>query len=267
MARDQGGLTAADTLGAVLVALVLAAVIGLAVGSFLNVVVHRLPRGESLSHPGSHCPSCGHVVRKRDNLPVVSWLLLRGRCRDCAHPISARYPLVEAVTAGLWVAVVAAKWDDAAAIALGIVLVTLMVAVVPIDLDHRLILNKLTYPAAVVALVIGLALDPGGVPEQLIAAFAAGGFFLLAALAYPAGMGLGDVKLAFVMGLYLGRAVAPAVFAALILGVLVGGVIMARLGRERGRKTQVPFGPFLALGSVLALFAGDELVDSYTDTF
>jgi len=142
-----------------------------------------------------------------------------------------------------------------------------MVAVVPIDLDHRLILNKLTYPAAVVALVIGLALDPDGVPEQLIAAFAAGGFFLLAALAYPAGMGLGDVKLAFVMGLYLGRAVAPAVFSALILGVLVGGVIMARLGRERGRKTQVPFGPFLALGSVLALFAGDELVDSYTDTF
>ena len=250
-----------------LLAIVLAAVTGLAVGSFLNVVVHRLPRGESLNRPGSHCPNCGHAVRKRDNVPVVSWLLLRGRCRDCAQPISARYPLLELVTALLWVAVVAAKWDDAAAIALGIVLVTLMVAVVPIDLEHRLILNKLTYPAAVLALVIGLALDPGGVPEQLIAAFAAGGFFLLAALAYPAGMGLGDVKLAFVMGLYLGRAVAPAVFVALILGVLVGVAVMARLGRERGRRTQVPFGPFLAAGSVLAIFVGESLVDSYVDTF
>ena len=250
-----------------LVALAFAAVTGLAVGSFVNVVVHRLPRGESLNHPGSHCPSCGHPVRKRDNVPVVSWVLLRGRCRDCAHPISPRYPLLELATAALWVAVVAAKWDDAAAITLGIVLVTLMVAVVPIDLEHRLILNKLTYPAAILALVIGLALDPGGVPEQLIAAFAAGGFFLLAALAYPAGMGLGDVKLAFVMGLYLGRAVAPAVFIALIVGVLVGAVVMARLGRERGRKTQVPFGPFLALGSVVALFAGDELVDAYLETF
>ncbi|CAA9471899.1 MAG: Leader peptidase (Prepilin peptidase) / N-methyltransferase [uncultured Solirubrobacteraceae bacterium] len=250
-----------------LLALAFAAVTGLAVGSFLNVVVHRLPRGGTLNHPGSHCPSCGHPVRKRDNVPVVSWLLLRGRCRDCAHPISPRYPVLELVTAVLWVAVVAAKWDDPAAIALGIVLVTLMVAVVPIDLEHRLILNKLTYPAAILALVIGIALDPGGVPEQLIAAFAAGGFFLLAALAYPAGMGLGDVKLAFVMGLYLGRAVAPAVFVALIVGVLAGVVVMARLGRERGRRTQVPFGPFLALGSVLALFTGDELVDAYLQTF
>jgi len=248
-------------------AIVFAAVTGLVVGSFLNVVVWRLPRGESLSRPGSHCPSCAHAVRPYDNVPVLSWLLLRGRCRDCAHPISPRYPLLEAATAALWVAVVAVKWDDAAAIALGIVLVTLMVAVVPIDLEHRLILNKLTYPAAALAPVIGLLLDPGFVPEQLIAGVAAGGFFLLAALVHPAGMGLGDVKLAAVMGLYLGRAVAPALFVALIAGVVVGGVVMARLGRERGRKVQVPFGPFLALGSVLALFVGEDLVDSYLDTF
>jgi leader peptidase (prepilin peptidase)/N-methyltransferase len=251
----------------VLLALAFAAVTGLAVGSFLNVVVHRLPRGESLNHPGSHCPGCGHPVRPRDNVPVVSWLLLRGRCRDCGAPISARYPLLEAVTALLWVAVVAAKWDEPAAIALGLVLVTLMVAVVPIDLEHRLILNKLTYPAAVLAPVIGLGLDPGFVPEQLLAGLAAGGFFLLAALAYPRGMGLGDVKLATVMGLYLGRAVAPAVFVALVAGTLVGLVVIARLGAERGRKVKVPFGPFLALGSVLALFVGEDLVDSYLDTF
>lgn len=250
-----------------LLAIVFAAVTGLAVGSFLNVVVWRLPRGESLNHPGSHCPSCGHGVRPRDNVPVVSWLLLRGRCRDCANPISVRYPLLEAVTAVLWVAVVAVRWDDAAAIALGIVLVTLMVAVVPIDLEHRLILNRLTYPAAVLAPIIGLLLDPGFVPEQLIAGAAAGGFFLVAALVYPAGMGLGDVKLAAVMGLYLGRAVAPALFVALVAGVVVGLVVIARQGRERGRKTQVPFGPFLAIGSVLAIFVGESLVDSYLDTF
>ena len=250
-----------------ILALAFAAVTGLAVGSFLNVVVHRLPRGESLNHPGSHCPSCGHAVRKRDNVPVVSWLLLRGRCRDCGHPISARYPLLEAATAVLWVAVVAVKWDDAAAVALGLVLVTLMVAVVPIDLEHRLILNKLTYPAAALALVIGLLLDPGFVPEQVLAGLAAGGFFLVSALIYPAGMGLGDVKLAAVMGLYLGRAVAPAIFVALVLGVLVGLVIIARRGRAHGRKVKVPFGPFLAIGSVLALFAGEDVVDAYLDTF
>ena len=250
-----------------LLVIAFAAVTGLAVGSFLNVVVWRLPRGESLNHPGSHCPGCGHAVRPRDNVPVLSWLLLRGRCRDCAKAISARYPLLEAVSALLWVAVVAVKWDDAAAIALGIVLVTLMVAVVPIDLDHRLILNKLTYPAAILAPVIGLLLDPNFVPEQLIAGVAAGGFFLLAALVYPAGMGLGDVKLAAVMGLYLGRAVAPALFVALIAGVVVGLVVIVRQGRERGRKVQVPFGPFLALGAVLAIFVGDDLVDSYLDTF
>lgn len=250
-----------------LLAVAFTAVTGLAVGSFLNVVVHRLPRGESLNHPGSHCPACGHEVRKRDNVPVVSWLLLRGRCRDCGHPISARYPLLEAATAVLWVAVVVVEWDDAAAIALGLVLVTLMVAVVPIDFEHRLILNKLTYPAAALAPLIGLALDPGFVPEQLISGAAAGGFFLAAALAYPAGMGLGDVKLATVMGLYLGRAVGPAVLVALVSGVVVGAIVVARVGRARGRKVQVPFGPFLALGSILALFVGDDVADAYLDTF
>lgn len=250
-----------------LLAISFAAVLGLAVGSFLNVVVYRLPRGENLNHPGSHCPNCDHPVRMRDNVPLVSWLRLRGRCRDCAHPISPRYPLLELATALLWVAVVWAKWDDGAAIALGLVLVTLMVAVVPIDLEHRLILNKLTYPAAVLALLIGLTLDPSGVPEQLIAAAAAGGFFLLAALAYPKGMGLGDVKLAFVMGLFLGAAVAPAIFVALISGVAAGVVVIARVGAERGRTVKVPFGPFLALGSVLALFAGNALLSSYVSTF
>jgi leader peptidase (prepilin peptidase) / N-methyltransferase len=249
------------------IALPFAALLGLAIGSFLNVVAWRLPRGESLASPRSRCPSCEAPIRPYDNVPVLSWLLLRGRCRECGVAIAARYPVVEAATAVLYAAVVAAKWGDPAAIALGLALVTVLVPVTLIDLEHRIIPNKLTGPFAVLAVALGLALDPGGVPEQLIAGAAAGGFFLAAVLAYPRGMGMGDVKLAGVMGLYLGRAVAPALFVALIAGVVVGAVIIARKGAREGRKTAVPFGPFLALGAIVALFAGDALVDGYVDRF
>ena len=245
---------------------VAAAVAGLIIGSFLNVVAYRLPRGESLVSPGSRCPGCGAPVKPYDNVPVLSWLVLRGRCRACGEPISARYPLVELTTGILFGAVVAAR-DDAAGIAIGLILVTALVPIVLIDLERRLIPNLITGPAAVAALVAGLLLDLDGVPEQLIAAGAAGGFFLLAALAYPRGMGMGDVKLAGVLGLCLGRAVAPAVLIALVSGVLVGGVVIARLGAQKGRKTAVPFGPFLALGAVVALFAGDAIVDWYRDHY
>jgi leader peptidase (prepilin peptidase)/N-methyltransferase len=248
-------------------AIVIAALGGLMIGSFLNVVAWRLPRGESLAHPPSRCPNCGAGVKPYDNVPVLSWLLLRGRCRSCKAPISARYPIVEATTAALYAAVVAARWDDVSGIALGIVLVTVLVPVAIIDFEHRIIPNRITGPAAVLALVIGLTLDMDFVPEQLIAGAAAGGFFLLAALAYPRGMGMGDVKLAGVMGLYLGRGVGLAVLVGLVAGVLVGGVIVARVGAKQGRKTAVPFGPFLALGGVVALFAGDAVADAYLDRF
>jgi leader peptidase (prepilin peptidase) / N-methyltransferase len=248
-------------------AIVLAALGGLIIGSFLNVVVYRLPRGESLAHPPSRCPSCGAPVKPYDNIPVLSWLLLRGRCRSCKAPISARYPIVEAVTGGLWAVVVWARWDDASGIALGIVLVTILIPIALIDFEHRIIPNRITGPAAVVAIVIGVVLDMDFVVEQLIAGAAAGGFFLLAAIAYPRGMGMGDVKLAGVMGLYLGRAVGLAVLVGLVAGVVVGAVIIARLGAKEGRKTAVPFGPFLALGGVIAIFAGDAVADSYADRF
>jgi leader peptidase (prepilin peptidase)/N-methyltransferase len=247
-------------------ALLIAAIGGLIVGSFLNVVAWRLPRGGSLMRPGSRCPRCETPLRPYDNVPVLSWLLLRGRCRRCTEPISPRYPLVEAATAALYVGVVIAR-DDALGIVLGLLLVTALVPVTLIDLDHRLIPNVITLPAALAAVVAGLALDVDFVPEQLIAGAAAGAFFLLAALAYPRGMGMGDVKLAAVLGLYLGRAVAPAILIGLVTGVLVGALIMARKGVAEGRKTAVPFGPFLALGGVVAFFAGDEMVDWYLDTF
>ena len=247
-------------------AAVLAGVFGLLLGSFVNVVAYRLPRGESLAFPGSHCPSCDTPIKPYDNVPVLSWLWLRGRCRACHGSISARYPVVEAATAALLVAVVLAKGADSDAW-LGLAFVLLLVPVTLIDLDHRIIPNKLMLLGTVASLAILLLTDPGSLTEHLIAAAAAGGFLLVAALAYPAGMGMGDVKLAGVMGLFLGRAVGPAMFVALIAGSVVGAAIIARKGAQEGRKTAIPFGPYLAFGGIVGLFAGDAIVEWYLDTF
>jgi leader peptidase (prepilin peptidase) / N-methyltransferase len=249
------------TLGAVL-----AFVGGAIIGSFLNVVAYRLPRGESLARPASRCPACETPIKPYDNIPVLSWLLLRGRCRHCKAPISVRYPIVEAGTGLLCALVVIAKGADEDAI-LGLVLVLLLVPVTLIDLDHRLIPNKITYPGAVLAVVLVALLDPDSLVEHLIAGAAAGGFLLVAAIVQPKGMGMGDVKLALVLGLFLGRAVVPAIFAALIAGSLIGAIIIARVGVKAGRKTGIPFGPWLAFGGLVGLFAGDAIVDWYLDTF
>lgn len=236
------------------------------VGSFLNVVTYRLPRHESLISPASHCPRCGTPVKAYDNIPILSWLLLRGRCRTCAEPISPRYPLVEALTAALCVGAVLAH-HTATGIALSIALILIVVPAALIDLEHRIIPNRLTMLGAVLAIVLGTALDPAGEPERLIAGAAAAGFLLLAALAYPGGMGMGDVKLAGVMGLFLGIAVAPAMLLALLAGVLYGALVIARKGAHAGRKTAVPFGPFLALGAIVAIYAGQPLINLYTSNF
>ena len=244
----------------------LAGAFGLLLGSFLNVVAYRLPRGESLVLPGSRCPSCSTPIKPYDNIPVLSWLLLRGRCRACREPFSWRYPVVEGSTALLLVAVVLAKGADRD-VWLGLAFVLLLVPVTLIDLDHRIIPNKLMLVGMVVSIALVLATRPDDLVEHLIAAAAAGGFLLLAALAYPAGMGMGDVKLAGVMGLFLGRAVGPAMFVALIAGTSIGAVIIVRKGAKEGRKTGIPFGPYLALGGLVGLFAGDAIVDWYLDTF
>jgi leader peptidase (prepilin peptidase)/N-methyltransferase len=244
----------------------IAALMGAVFGSFLNVVAYRLPRGESLSRPRSRCPGCQTPIKPYDNVPVLSWLALRGRCRSCRAPISWRYPFVEAATGLLCALVVIVKGPDEDAL-LGLALVLLLVPVTLIDLDHRIIPNRLMLIGAVLAPAILLLTDPDAIAEHLIAAAAAGGFFLLAVLAYPRGMGMGDVKLAAVLGLFLGRSVGPAVFLALMSGTLVGAAIIARKGAREGRKTAVPFGPFLALGALVALFAGDAMVDWYLGTF
>jgi leader peptidase (prepilin peptidase) / N-methyltransferase len=245
-----------------IVAVVIAILGGLTVGSFLNVVAHRLPLGESLVTPGSRCPECKTPVKPYDNVPVIGWLLLRGRCRQCSNPISARYPIVEALSAALAVGVVLDK-HSAHDVVLGLVLVGILIPVSLIDLDHRIIPNKIMLPAAVAAVAIGLALKPSGVPEQLIAGAAAGTFLLVFALVYPAGMGMGDVKLAAVLGLYLGRSVAVALMSGVLAGAVVGGLVMARVGVKAGRKTAIPFGPFLALGGLVGLFAGAPIVHWY----
>jgi leader peptidase (prepilin peptidase)/N-methyltransferase len=248
------------------VAAVLAAILGAVIGSFLNVVAYRLPRKESLLHPGSHCPECDTPIKPYDNVPVLGWLMLRGRCRACKAKISWRYPLVEAVT-GLLCAGVVARYGADRDVWLPLAFVVLLVPVTLIDLDHHIIPNVLMAIGAVTALALLLGLDSGSLKENLIAAAAGGGFFLIAALVYPAGMGMGDVKLAAVMGLFLGRAVAPAIFAALIAGTVVGAVIIARVGAQEGRKKGIPFGPWLALGGLVGVFAGDAIVDWYLDTF
>jgi leader peptidase (prepilin peptidase) / N-methyltransferase len=239
-----------------------AGVFGAVIGSFLNVVAYRLPRRESLVRPASRCPVCGTAIASYDNIPVLSWLLLRGRCRTCFAPISVRYPLVEALTAVLCAGAVLAG-GGTAQVVLHVALILLLVPISAIDLEHRVIPNKLTALGAVLALALGGALDPSGEPARLIAAAAAGGALLLAALAYPGGMGMGDVKLAAVLGLYLGRDTGPAMLIALLAGAVVGTVVIARKGATEGRKTAVPFGPFLALGAVVAVFVGDPLVSWY----
>lgn len=246
-------------------AIVLALIAGLAIGSFLNVVIHRLPRGESIVSPGSRCPNCGHELAPWENVPLVSWLALRGRCRQCKAPISARYPGVELLTGVLYAAVVAIAWDDEARIALGLILVTALVPITFIDLEHKRIPNWITGPAAIALVIAGAALDLSGQPERLIAAAIVVAPFLLLTLVLSRHMGMGDVKLMGVLGLALGKALAPGLFIAFLTGTIVGIGLMAKYG-SKARRMQVPFGPFLALGGLIAWAVGDDLVDTYWDT-
>ncbi|WP_369052262.1 prepilin peptidase [Kineococcus terrestris] len=249
--------------------LVAAGVLGALVGSFLNVVVHRVPRGESVVRPASRCPSCGHAVRRRDNVPVLSWVLLRGRCRDCRTPISARYPLVEAGTAALFAAVTAVvgpAWSLPAYLYLAAVAVALAL----IDLDVHRLPDPIVLPSYAVALVL-LTVASAGTADWwalLRAAVGAAALFALYAVLFvakPGGMGLGDVKLAGVLGLYLGwwgwDALAVGAFLAFLLGGAVAVVLMA-LGRA-GRRTRIPFGPYMLAGALSALVVAQPLADAY----
>jgi len=239
---------------------IIAFLAGLAVGSFATAVAYRLPRGMPFALERSQCPACGAQIGARDNVPVLSWLLLRGRARCCGAPISPCYPLTELAVGALYAATVIVYRHDAAEAVIGLVFVAMLAIVTLTDLDRRIIPNKALLAGAVICLAIAIPTDPGGVPERLIAAAAGGGVFFLIVLAYPRGMGLGDAKLVATMGLFLGRGLAPAILIGLLAGSVVGLALIATRGAA-ARKMTIPFGPFLALGGVVGLLAGHHLVN------
>lgn len=239
---------------------------GLMAGSFITVVAHRVPQGLSIVGPRSRCPTCETQIAAYDNVPVLSWLFLRGRSRCCAESISARYPLTELALGVLFVAVALVLRHDPGELALGLVFVSTLVAVSVTDLERRIIPNAILGVAAIIGIAIAAATDPSSLPERLLVGLGAGALLLTAALAYPRGMGMGDVKLAALMGLFLGRYVAPALLVALAAGSIVGIAMIARDGAQ-ARKQAIPFGPFLALGGVVGLLAGPQLIDWYLQAF
>jgi leader peptidase (prepilin peptidase) / N-methyltransferase len=232
---------------------------GLALGSFLNVVSARVPLRRSVVHPGSACMSCAAPIAWYDNLPILSYLFLRGRCRSCAATIPWKYPLVELVTAVLVGACVLAFGFSAQAAVAAFFCATL-VAVSVVDLERRIIPNRIVLPAVAIVLVAQTLLFPS--PEWALAAFGAALFLFLAALAYPAGMGMGDVKLALLLGAMLGRTAPVAMMIGMIAALVPSVALLVRHGGA-ARKMGIPFGPFLALGGIVALLAGDWILDVY----
>jgi leader peptidase (prepilin peptidase) / N-methyltransferase len=228
-------------------------------------VIHRVPAGESVVSPGSRCPSCRQALAPYDNVPVLSWLVLRGRCRNCGASISIRYPAVELLTAVVFAAIVVVGGaDDDLVVELPFAAV--LIALAAIDLEHRILPNRILLPAAVFGIAAAAVVHLSELPELLIAGAAGFTALLGVALAKPGGMMMGDVKLAGVMGLYLGLALVPALLVAFLAGSLVGVGMIAARGMA-ARKEAVPFGPFLALGAIVGLLAGDELVDLYSSSF
>jgi leader peptidase (prepilin peptidase)/N-methyltransferase len=237
----------------------------LALGSFLNVVAARLPERRSLVRPRSACPSCETEIAWHDNVPIVSYLLLRGRCRACRARIPVRYLIVELTTAVLIAACFAVFGFSGEAFVASF-FVACLVAVSAIDLERRMIPDLIVLPATAIVLAAQIALDPSQALEYLLAALAASGFLFLAVLAYPRGMGMGDVKLALLMGAALGTAVAVAMMVGMLSALVVAVYLLVRDGAA-ARKKAIPFGPFLALGSVVALFWGDALLSGYLGLF
>jgi leader peptidase (prepilin peptidase)/N-methyltransferase len=236
---------------------------GLILGSFLNVVAARVPRHESIAFPGSHCMTCGHSIAWYDNIPLVSYIVLRGRCRHCRSSIGLRYPAIELLTA-LLVSGCVWKFGLHLDALVAVFFCAVLVAISAADLEHRIVPNVIVLPASLIVLAAQTALHLSA--EWTIAAFAASGFLLLTKLLYPAGMGMGDVKLAFLLGAMLGRNVAIALAVGMVSALVPSIWLFARHG-AKARKMKIPFAPFLALGGIVALFAGKEVLDAYLSLF
>lgn len=245
--------------------LALASVLGLAVGSFLNVCIHRLPRGESLAHPASRCPRCGRALRWHDNIPVVSWLLLGGKCAQCHAPISLRYPLVEVVTAAIVVGIVMVT-PPGPLLASRLVLACALIVLFAIDLEHHLLPNVITLPGIAIGWLFSLFGPPGWQASLAGMLLGAGIPYGIAAAYYMVrreeGMGMGDVKMLAMIGAFLGW---QAVLLTLVLASFAGAVVgMALMATSRGGpRYALPFGTFLAVGALVAMLAGDEIIAWY----
>ena len=249
--------------------LVFIAVAGLLIGSFLNVCIHRMPRGESIVFPASKCPSCGKPIRAWDNVPVLSYLILGGKCRSCKTSISLRYPLVEALNATLWV-LVYMRFDTGWHLPVLLAFVSSLVVITLIDLDFQIIPDSISLPWVVIGLVAGatvlpdpfLRAEPLGWANSLIGAVSGIVLFLIIVIASRGGMGMGDVKMMGMVGAVTGwKGVLLTTFAGSVTGAVAGVLLV--LFRGGGRKTKVPFGPFLALGSLISLMLGQELLRWY----
>lgn len=242
---------------------IVAGVMGLALGSFATVVVSRWPSGGSLVSPRSHCTSCARTLGPPELVPVLSWVALRGRCRGCGEGVSWRYPAIELVSAGLAAGAIVGfgpTWEGLSAALLGVALVPVVV----IDLEHKLIPDIIVLPAAGLCLAIAIASNPREWWVSVAAALGAAGFLFLLWLVHPGGMGLGDVKLALLLGAVLGASVVPALLVAFAGGAALGVVLLARYG-SRARKMAVPFGPFLAAGALAGLWFGPAMIGWYAE--
>ena len=237
----------------------------LALGSFLNVIAARLPERRSLVRPASACIECRTAIAWYDNIPIVSYLVLRGRCRHCEARIGPRYLFVELVTA-LLVAACFAHFGLTGRAAVAAFFASVLVVLSAIDIERRILPDRIVLPATVLVLAAQIALFPDHALEWVLAAVGASLFLFLAVLAYPGGMGMGDVKLALLLGVALGKTVAVAMMIGMLAALAVGVFLMVRDGLA-ARKTAIPFGPFLAAGSIVALFAGERLLDAYLGRF
>ena len=235
-------------------------VLGTVIGSFLNVVIYRLPEGLSLSSPGSHCPRCDSPIRWYHNVPIVGWLVLRGRCRDCGESISWRYPAVEALTGALFVGAYAVYGPSARTLVM-MAFFAALVAITFIDIDHFRIPDKIVLPGTVIALIASTALSPSRWWEFLAAALGGSLFLLILGLLWRGGMGMGDVKMALMMGAVLGSSTVVALFVGFLVGGFGGALLIAL--RLKSRKDRIPFGPYLAFGSVVAGLLGHQMLDLY----
>lgn len=242
---------------------IVAGVMGLALGSFATVVISRWPSGGSLVSPRSHCTSCARTLGPLELVPVLSWVALRGRCRGCGEGVSWRYPAVELASAALAAGAIAGfgpTWEGLSAALLGVALVP----IVAIDLEHKLIPDIIVLPAAALCLAFAIVADPREWWVSVAAALGASGFLFLLWLVHPGGMGLGDVKLALLLGAVLGASVVPALLVAFAGGAALGVVLLARYG-SRARKMAVPFGPFLAAGALAGLWFGPAMIGWYAE--